>query len=73
MIRLDETTLRANLQIVLKGLDELGARQARLEAERDDDDRIDFPADLVARLRCWIGKRDGRSPVPGISANNVSG
>jgi len=34
---------------VLKGLDELAARQTRLEAERDDDDRLDFPADLVAR------------------------
>jgi len=49
VIRLDETTTRANLQIVLKGLDELAARQTRLEAERDDDDRLDYPADLVAR------------------------
>ena len=33
--RLDETITRANLQIVTKQLDELEARQARLEAERD--------------------------------------
>jgi HlyD family secretion protein len=51
VVRLDDTTTRANLAIVLKSLDELGARQARLEAERDDDEKIDFPADLLARKR----------------------
>ena len=35
LIRLDETQVRANLDIVLKALDELAARQARDEAERD--------------------------------------
>jgi membrane fusion protein, type I secretion system len=49
VVRLDETVTRANLLIVLKSLDELAARQARLEAERDDEDRLDFPADLIAR------------------------
>ena len=35
LVRLDETVTRANLAIVTKGLDELTARKARLEAERD--------------------------------------
>ena len=39
LIRLDETQVRANLDIVLKALDELDARRARDEAERDDADR----------------------------------
>ena len=38
LVRLDETITRANLAIVLKSLDEFAARQARLEAERDDED-----------------------------------
>ena len=38
LVRLDETITRANLAIVLKSLDELAARQARFEAERDDED-----------------------------------
>ncbi|HWK67770.1 MAG TPA: HlyD family type I secretion periplasmic adaptor subunit [Rhizobiaceae bacterium] len=49
LVRLDETMTRANLDIVLKGLDELKARLARLEAERDGADAIAFPADLVER------------------------
>ena len=49
VVRLDETVTRANLLIVVKSLDEQAARQARLEAERDDEDRLDFPADLIAR------------------------
>ena len=49
IVRLDETVTRASLQIVVKGLDELAARRARLEAERDDQGRLDFPADLTAR------------------------
>jgi HlyD family secretion protein len=49
VIRLDDTMTRANLAIVVKGLDELAARQARLEAERDDDEKIDFAAELLAR------------------------
>ena len=35
VVRLDETITRANLAIVTKGLNELTARKARLEAERD--------------------------------------
>jgi HlyD family secretion protein len=49
VVRLDETQARANLAIVAKALDELAARQARGEAERDGADRISFPADLFAR------------------------
>jgi HlyD family secretion protein len=49
IVRLDETVTRANLQIVVKSLDEQAARRARLEAERDDQDRLDFPGDLTAR------------------------
>jgi HlyD family secretion protein len=49
LIRLDETVTRANLAMVLKSLDELAARQARLEAERDDEPQLIFPEDLSAR------------------------
>src|SRR3712207_6347403 len=35
VVRLDETVARANLAMITKSLDELAARQARLEAERD--------------------------------------
>jgi HlyD family secretion protein len=48
VVRLDETVTRANLAIVTKGLDELMARKARLESERDGADTIAFPAQLVA-------------------------
>ncbi len=49
VVRLDETVTRANLSIVTKGLNELAARKARLEAERDNLDAIKFPDELVAR------------------------
>ena len=49
LIRLDETVTRANLQIILGNLDENTARQARLEAERDDASEVNFPAELLAR------------------------
>jgi HlyD family secretion protein len=49
VVRLDETQARANWAIVTKALDELEARQARGEAERDGADRISFPTDLLAR------------------------
>jgi HlyD family secretion protein len=44
------TQTRANLAIVTKALDELAARQARNEAERDGAARVSFPADLLARV-----------------------
>src|SRR6478672_9458755 len=40
LVQLDDTITRANLAIVTKGLDELAARKARLEAERDGTDAI---------------------------------
>ena len=48
--RLDDTQVRANLAIVVKALNELVARQAREEAERDDVVELVFPADLLARM-----------------------
>ncbi len=48
LVQLDETVMRANLAIVTKGLDELMARKARLEAERDGAASIVFPPELVA-------------------------
>jgi len=49
VVRLDDTVTRANLAIVTKGLDELYARKARLESERDGLDAVKFPPDLLAR------------------------
>jgi len=51
LVRLDQTQTQANLTIVTNGLDELAARLARDEAERDGADRLTFPADLLARER----------------------
>jgi HlyD family type I secretion membrane fusion protein len=42
LIRLDDTVTRANFTVVLKQLDELYAQEARLLAERDDTDLIEF-------------------------------
>ncbi|WP_046864284.1 HlyD family type I secretion periplasmic adaptor subunit [Microvirga massiliensis] len=50
LIRLDETITRANLQIVLGQIDELVARQARLEAERDGASDLTVPASLQSRM-----------------------
>lgn len=47
VVRLDETVTRANLAIVAKGLNELAARKARLEAERDGLEAVQFPAELL--------------------------
>ena len=49
LVRLDETVTRANLAIVTKNLDELAARRARDEAERDGRTAVDFPPDLLER------------------------
>lgn len=48
LLRLDETQTKANLAIVTKRLNELSARMARLEAERDDLAVIVFPEDLLS-------------------------
>ena len=47
LVRLDDTQTRASLAIVTKALDELAARQARNEAERDGAARPDFPPHLL--------------------------
>jgi len=49
VVRLDETQARTSLAIVTKALDELDARQARLEAERDGADKVTFPEELMKR------------------------
>ena len=49
VVRLDDTITSANLAIVTKGLTELVARKARLEAERDGTGAITVPAALAAR------------------------
>jgi HlyD family secretion protein len=49
VVRLDETQARTSLAIVTKALDEMEARQARLEAERDGVAKVAFPDDLIAR------------------------
>jgi HlyD family secretion protein len=49
VVRLDETITQANLAILVKSLTELGARQGRLEAERDGAKTVAFHAELVTR------------------------
>ena len=49
VVRLDQTQARATLAIVTKALDELAARQARNEAERDTAPKVSFPQELLAR------------------------
>ena len=46
LVRLDATVAQANLAMVTNSLAELYARRARLEAERDGANAVDFPADL---------------------------
>jgi membrane fusion protein, type I secretion system len=49
VLRLDATITRVNLAIVIKGLDEMTARQARLASERDQAEQVVFPDTLLAR------------------------
>src|SRR5262245_661660 len=49
VLRLDETQTKANLAVITKSLDELHARQARLEAEKEGAQAIEFPGDLLLR------------------------
>ncbi|WP_105383051.1 HlyD family type I secretion periplasmic adaptor subunit [Neorhizobium alkalisoli] len=49
VMRLDATQTRASLAVVTRRIDELSARLARLEAERDDREEMVFPAWLLAR------------------------
>jgi HlyD family secretion protein len=50
LVRLDDTVTRSNLAIVAKGLDELAARKARLESERDGANVIKFPTSMLERV-----------------------
>jgi HlyD family secretion protein len=49
VIRLDDTQTKAHVAVFSKGLDELAARQARLEAEKNGADSIQFAAGLLER------------------------
>jgi HlyD family secretion protein len=49
LLRLDETLARTNYTTITKGLDELAARKAREEAERDGAESLTFSPDLLAR------------------------
>ena len=49
LLRLDATQTNANLGIIVKSIDELTAREARLEAETIGADVIDFPDSLSSR------------------------
>jgi HlyD family secretion protein len=49
VVRLDDTITRANLAVITKALDELAARQGRLEAERDGVSTISVRRELLER------------------------
>jgi HlyD family secretion protein len=49
VLRLDETVVRANLQIITKQLDEIAVRKMRLAAERDGAQALTLPALLESR------------------------
>jgi HlyD family secretion protein len=61
VIRLDDTIPRANLGIVTKSLDEVTARIARLEAERDERSKVVFPPELERKVL----DRDAQRAVDG--------
>src|SRR5262249_13205364 len=50
LVRLGDTQTRANLAIVIKGLDEHTARQARKEPERDGANSIEFAQAPLDRM-----------------------
>jgi HlyD family secretion protein len=50
LIRLDETVMRSNLQIIVKQLDQYAARRARLAAERDGAERMQIPPEFMDRI-----------------------
>jgi len=51
LLRLDETQTKTAATIIIKSVDELLARQARLETERDNAPEISFPSPLVDTTR----------------------
>ena len=50
VVRLDDTMTRASLAIVIKSIDDMLARKARLVAERDGVENVAFPPKLIARI-----------------------
>jgi HlyD family secretion protein len=57
VVRLDETQTRANLAVLLNAINELLAREARLDAERTGANEISFPDELLAqRSDAAVGK-----------------
>ena len=49
LVRLDETQTRANLAVLVNAINELLAREARLDAERTGTNEISFPDQLLAQ------------------------
>jgi HlyD family secretion protein len=49
VVHLDDTQTKANVAVFSNSLDELHARQARLEAEKNSSQAITFPDDLLVR------------------------
>lgn len=49
LVRLDSTQTQANLGIILKSIDELKAREVRLEAEKIGAETLEFPESLTSR------------------------
>lgn len=49
LLRLDETVLAANLQLVTRQLDELAVRYARMRAELSGADALVYPQEILAR------------------------
>ena len=49
VVRLDATQSQANVAVYSKSLDELEARQARLEAEKNSANSVRFPDELLVR------------------------
>lgn len=47
LIRLDDTMTRANLEIVVKQLNEFAARRSRLKAERDGHENVGIPPEFA--------------------------
>jgi HlyD family secretion protein len=63
LVRLDKTQSLAQLMLLSKGLDEYLARQARLEAERDNASDLIVPASL--RFRADDGSNDAAKAIAG--------
>jgi HlyD family secretion protein len=49
LVQMDDTQARASLELLKGESDALAAQEARLIAERDNSDQINFPPDLLAR------------------------